>query len=273
MELRSVNGRYLEVKIRQPFGASVESRLRKRLERAFGRGRVDLSVSYQAPGGGELESFGVAEADVASVVDALRKVGEVAPELGVPNRLEVLEFLARRASKSGPVEPDPELLDGVLDQAVDAARKMRREEGKHLQVVLAELAAQLRDEVRAIESSLIGESERLHANLVSRFEELVSKREGELDEQRVAQELALLLQKGDVSEELARLESHFSQWSSVLGEEASAGQGKRLDFLTQELLREVTTIGSKITAHLGSARVIEAKAIIERMREQVQNVE
>jgi uncharacterized protein (TIGR00255 family) len=273
MELRSVNGRYLEVKIRQPFGASVESRLRKRLERAFGRGRVDLSVSYQASSGGELESFGVAAEDVASVVEALRSVADVAPQLGQPNQLEVLEFLIRRASKSGPAEPEGQLLESVLDDAVRAASAMRHEEGRHLHGVLSELAAQLQDEVRAIESSLIGESERLHANLVSRFEELLQRSDGEVDDQRVAQELALLLQKGDVSEELARLESHFSQWSSVLAEDASAGQGKRLDFLTQELLREVTTIGSKITAHLGSARVIEAKAIIERMREQVQNVE
>ena len=102
MELRSVNGRFLEVKIKQPFGASVESRLRKRLERAFGRGRVDLSVSYQPPGSSELESFGVAADEVTALIDALRRVSEVAPELSAPNQLDVLEFLARRTARSGP---------------------------------------------------------------------------------------------------------------------------------------------------------------------------
>jgi uncharacterized protein (TIGR00255 family) len=275
IEVRSVNARYLELKIRQPFGAAQESRLRKRLERSFGRGRVDVSVQYSAPTDGQLAAYGVAPSDFAELGAALSEIAKAAPDLTAPNQLEVLDFLMRRASRSEPATPDETVIDLVIDQAARAAKSMREQEGRHLQQVLAELAAQLRDEVHAIESSLIGEAERLEANLLARFADVLAKADVDVDvdEGRVAQELALLLQKGDVSEELARLESHFGQWSGILAEEPAAGQGKRLDFLTQEFLREVTTIGSKITAHLGSARVIEAKAIVERMREQVQNVE
>ena len=91
--------------------------------------------------------------------------------------------------------------------------------------------------------------------------------------ERVAQEVAVLVQRGDIEEELARLASHLVQFRGVLTAPAQVGQGKTLDFLSQELFREITTIGSKITSHAGSAAVIAAKATIERMREQVQNVE
>lgn len=274
IELRSVNARYLELKIRQPFGAAQESRLRKRLQRSFGRGRVDVSVHYELPSAGQLGGFGVSSQDMLALGAALSEIAKVQPGMGPPNQLEVLDFLMRKAARADPVVPPDELIDGVIDQAASAASRMRVKEGTHLQRVLAELAAKLHDEVHAIESSLLGEAERLHCGLMRRFEEVLGKMEaGSLDESRVAQELALVLQKGDVSEEFARLESHFAQWAGVLAEDPSAGQGKRLDFLSQEFLREVTTIGSKISAHLGSARVIEAKAIIERMREQVQNVE
>src|SRR5690606_39637737 len=96
---------------------------------------------------------------------------------------------------------------------------------------------------------------------------------GAIDRERIAQELALLVVRGDVSEELARITSHLGQARGLLGAPAEVGQGKTLDFLSQELLREVTTIGSKITSHAGSAVIIEAKGTIERIREQVQNVE
>jgi uncharacterized protein (TIGR00255 family) len=87
----------------------------------------------------------------------------------------------------------------------------------------------------------------------------------------VAQEVALLVAKADVAEELARIDSHLAQARAVLAESARTGQGKTLDFLSQELLREITTIGGKIQQ--GSAIVIEAKGIVGRIREQVQNVE
>ena len=94
-----------------------------------------------------------------------------------------------------------------------------------------------------------------------------------VDRERLAQEIALLVVRGDVSEELARIASHLEQARAVLAQPAQVGQGKTLDFLSQELNREVTTIGSKITSHAGSAVVIAAKGTIERIREQVQNVE
>jgi uncharacterized protein YicC (UPF0701 family) len=98
IEIRSVNGRYLELKIRQPFGGEVEARLRKRLERVFGRGRVDVSVAYESPAGGELGSLGIDADQIARLAQAMDELAEVQPQLTAPNQLEVLDFLMRRAS-------------------------------------------------------------------------------------------------------------------------------------------------------------------------------
>jgi len=94
-----------------------------------------------------------------------------------------------------------------------------------------------------------------------------------VDRDRVAQEIAIVVARGDVAEELARIASHLTQLRETLARPAAPGQGKTLEFVGQELLREITTIGSKITSHEGSRIVIEAKGSIERIREQVHNVE
>jgi len=93
------------------------------------------------------------------------------------------------------------------------------------------------------------------------------------DEVRIAQEVALLATKSDVSEELARIGSHLARFDETLAAPAAPGQGRTLEFVGQELVREVTTIGSKIGNHVAAALVIDAKGTLERIREQVQNVE
>ena len=93
------------------------------------------------------------------------------------------------------------------------------------------------------------------------------------DDARLHQEIALLASKADVAEELARLDMHLSRMDAVLSAPATVGQGRTLEFVAQELLREITTIGSKVVNHAAAARVIDAKGTIERIREQVSNVE
>ena len=118
------------------------------------------------------------------------------------------------------------------------------------------------------------EAERIGERVAARLAELTARAGApHLDSARVAQEVAVVLARGDVAEELARVGSHLGQLEGALNAPAAPGQGKTLDFLTQELHREYTTMGSKVTSHEGSRIVIEGKAIIERIREQVQNVE
>lgn len=285
VELRSVNARYLELKLRQPFGVAVEHRLRKRIEAALGRGRVDLSVRVEGAAVSEdaLGSAGVDRDQLASTLAALASLATEAAdaklELGPPSSLELLRFLLSSGASGGgraaEAPAPPAFIDELVGEALDALLGMRASEGQALAETLAALYAELEGQIAAVEASLVGEGERLRENLEQRAAALVERSElgAEIDPARISQEIALLLVRGDVSEELARIASHLDQARTILAAEASAGQGKTLDFLSQELLREVTTIGSKITSHGGSAVVIEAKRTIERIREQVQNVE
>lgn len=289
VELRSVNSRYLEVKIRQPFNVGVEHGLRKQLEARLGRGRVDLAVRLEGGSFDEatdpLAALGVEGERVSQVLAGLAALEAKGRDAGValspPTTLGLLKFVSASARNSGAAEAPtpPEFLTAVVDEALAGLTAMREREGAALAAELGRLYDELEAQVAGLRESLEGEGERLMTQHRERLAELLGVLDDggvaaqAIDGERVAAEVAVLIQRGDVSEELARIASHLEQARGVLAAEASVGQGKTLDFLGQELLREVTTIGSKITSHRGSALVIAAKRTIERLREQIQNVE
>ena len=279
VELRSVNQRFLEVKTRQPFGLAAEQDLRKATETRLGRGRVDVLVHLQ-PAGSDVAS-GLDRARLREVLVQLRDLSAHAAASGVAlapaNALDLLRFVthARPTAQAAdaPQEAPPELA-ALLTEALDALCLMREREGAALAEVLANLTDELTAHAATLRAGLAGEAERLHDRLAEKVTALcVRAGVSAPPPERIAQEVAALVQRGDIEEELARLASHLGQLRGVLAAPAQSGQGKTLDFLSQELFREITTIGSKITSHAGSAVVIAAKATVERMREQVQNVE
>jgi len=282
VELRSVNSRFLEIKLRQPFGVAVEHELRRGLEGRLGRGRVDISVRTE--GAGEvaddpLMALGVERSRVDPVLAALGTVADAAYQASLhvshPTSLDLLRFFISMGTPGvGESLAPPAFLAELVEEALVRLTKMRETEGEALAATLGALLDELEAQIGDAEQRLVGEPERLQDQLVARCDALLARVDaGAVDRDRLAQELALLVVRGDVSEELARIASHLDQARSILRAPAGTGQGKTLDFLSQELLREVTTIGSKITSHAGSAVVIEAKGTIERIREQVQNVE
>lgn len=284
VELRSVNQRFFEIKIRQSFGALAEQELRRGVEARLGRGRVELLVHLQPagagqPAGGGPEAVGLDRARVLEVLAQVREVEALARkaslEVAPVNALDVLRFLAASRSGSGDApQAAPAELAGLLTAALDALCVMREREGQALAQVLLALVDELAGHGETLRASLAGEAERLHDRLAEKIAALCARAGvSPPPPERLAQEVAALVQRGDIEEELARLASHLEQFRGVLAAPAQVGQGKTLDFLSQELFREITTIGSKITSHAGSAVVIAAKATVERMREQVQNVE
>lgn len=283
VEVRSVNARFLEVKLRQPFGNRTERVLRQRIEARLGRGRVELAVFVRRAAAGEedagaLESLGVEPARVREALAAVAQVEKLGAASGiavaVPSAVDVLRFLQHTARASSEPLEAPEFLPELVDEALEELVSFRRTEGQSLQAALSDLADELEASVGSLAAELPNERVRLTEKLSDRVAELCERLGSSAPEpERIVQEVALLVAKADIEEELARIGSHLGQVRAVLAAEASKGQGKTLDFLSQELLREVTTIGSKITSHTGSRVVIEAKGTIERIREQVQNVE
>ncbi len=285
VELRSVNSRFLELKIRQPFGVAVEHELRRAIEARLGRGRVDVSVRIE--GAGEvaddpLVAIGIDRGRIDPVLAALATLADAAYQASFqvshPTSLDLLRFLASSGTGKSPatelVDSAPPFLTELVDEAVMKLAGMRETEGQSLAATVAGLLDELEAQIGEVERSLVGERDRIYDQLVERCDALLARVDaGTVARDRLAQEVALLVVRGDVSEELARVASHLEQARALLQAPAEVGQGKTLDFLSQELSREVTTIGSKITSHPGSAVVIAAKGTIERIREQVQNVE
>ncbi len=287
VEARSVNGRFLEVKVRQPFGAAVEQQLRRRVEGRVGRGRVELAVHLRATVPEEfdrqdpLAALGVERGRVEQTIRAAAEVGRVAHSsvhLSQASALEILRFsqtIGRGPTPQQDAPPTPPpFLTEVVDEAVDGLCTFRDREGEALAVAIGQLAVDLASQVEQLEACLPPERERIVERVTTRLQELCVRLGTEtVDRERVAQEIAIMLVRGDVAEELARIASHLGQLRETVESPAAAGQGKTLEFVAQELLREITTIGSKITSHEGSRLVIEAKGTLERIREQVHNVE
>lgn len=284
VEARSVNGRFLEIKLRQPFGSALEAKLRTVVERHVGRGRVDVSIFVRRDATTEVDEdplvgLGLDVEKVAAVVSAAAKAERIAVDAGLevraPTSLEILRFCSSLRSAGSEDRPEaPPFLEALLGEAVQALVAFRTREGQALESTLRDLAEQLAAHTRSLGALLPLEAERIQERVSARLAELMARTGApQLEPARVAQEVAVVLARGDVAEELARVDSHLGQLEGALNAPAAAGQGKTLDFLTQELHREYTTMGSKVTSHEGSRIVIEGKAIIERIREQVQNVE
>lgn len=273
VEIRSVNHRHLQVKTRTPHELScldheLERAVRKRLE----RGSVTLVVTDTRTG-----AEGTAALDVAAARRYRDEVVSLAKELGmgVEPSLETLLTLPGvvRAQEQAfrPTKAFERRLLALVDQALEALLAMREKEGRAL-------AAALRKELTAI-GSLAGRIEKRmpavvrgrQRELVARLDELLGGKTGVTRPEDVAREVALLADRLDVAEELARLASHREQLRGLI--DAGGAIGRRLDFLVQELFRELNTIGAKCSDAKVAHWVVDAKAHGERLREQLQNVE
>ncbi len=268
-EARSVNGRGLDLRCRLPQGFdALEAAARKRLADAFARGNVNITLRIEratAP-----DAVRINEAVLADLVARARSLRESLPEAG----LSIDGLLAVRGVVE-PAEPSEDeaargaretALLASLDEAVAGLLAARREEGARLAVVLAE---QL-DEIDSLVASAEARPEAARARLETQLKTLLEERTG-LSEDRLAQELALLAVKADIGEELDRLRAHIAQARDLLTEEGAVG--RRLDFLTQEFNREANTLTSK-SGDIELTRIgLDLKVVIDRFREQVQNIE
>lgn len=270
--VRSLNHRYLDLTVHTPRRlAFLEPALKDLLTSRLQRGRVELALRATLERGSGDEVI-VARGLARSVVRGLR---ELQDELGLSGEVTLAD-VARVPGVLEVAEPtsagDPELGETLLElaaQALDGLDAMRHAEGQRLALELQGLlgeveAATLR--LRALTES--SRAARLQA-LVERGRALLD--ELGLDDARLYQELARLVDRGDVNEELQRLGSHAQQCRVLLAERGPVG--KRLDFLAQELMREANTLGSKAQSGTLVHEVVGLKAAIERWREQVQNVE
>jgi uncharacterized protein (TIGR00255 family) len=275
VEIRSVNHRHLDARVRVPrVLSSLEPELRTRIQARFDRGKFDCSIaspegSAPAP---KLEiDYGAARA----YLDAARRLTRTA---GARGELDVAGLLAL-PGVSRFVEPEvtPEAVreacNNALDLALDALGAMRQQEGESLCRDMQQRLATVLELASVLEGRAADVVQSVREKLKRRARQLESET-GLLDEARLHQEVTIAAERLDVTEEIVRLRSHVEQFQAALAG-AGPGQptGRRLDFLLQELSREANTIGSKGSDAPIAHTIVDLKTELERLREQVQNVE
>jgi uncharacterized protein (TIGR00255 family) len=266
-ELRSVNHRFLEAGFRLPDELrAAEGELRTRLARQVRRGKVDCTLSYRRP----QAAAAVLDVDPTALqrlMTAIEVVTRSVREPSTVNALDVLRWpgVLREEGASG--EQLLAVTYAVFDATLEDLVAARAREGARLRELLEQRCTSLEELVAVVRTRLPQMQTRVRARLDERLAELGAN----VDRERLEQELALLLQRLDVDEELERLSGHIEEVRRVIG--GSEPAGRRLDFLMQELNREANTLSSKSQDLETTRSAVDMKVLIEQMREQVQNAE
>ena len=282
VDVRTVNHRHLSTSLRLPAAwESLESVAAARIRAALGRGRVSLAARVVVGTGGDGGTGRGAEDDglrldrerVARAVEMLRRT---CADLGVDDRLDA-SALARlpgawRTEPGAPEElPSADDFAACVDEALGQVSAMRGEEGRRLEDALRRSLASIAATVDRIERLAPGRLVRQRDRLRERVGALAE--DVEVDEDRLAREVAYLATRWDVAEEVVRLRSHVELFGETLDSEEGRPAGKRLEFLAQEMGREANTIGAKANDADIAEAVVSIKEELERVREQAENVE
>jgi uncharacterized protein (TIGR00255 family) len=271
VEVRSLNHKFCEVKVRLPREVSLlETQIVKKVRDSLARGAVEVLVKRQVAGSAVASPV----VDLALARQYQQAFSSLAEELALAETPSIQDIITqpgvvRLGEPTVDLESAGRALDLALDQAVVGLLNMRQIEG-------SAIGAELRMRLELI-GKMVEEVDALSPQAVQQYQQRLAERVQELasgipvDPQRLAQEVAFLAERTDIAEELARLRSHLQQFRSLL--DSKEPVGRRMDFVVQEMHREVNTTGAKSQHPEISTRIVALKSELERMREQVQNVE
>ncbi len=272
VELASVNNRHLEINFSLSERLALERRLERRVRDRIERGKVDVLLHSDLLDRQD-HAVDVDEALVERYLELGRTLTERHPTLEetftVPALLSMEGVLSVR-ERPADVDAGEGLLTGALEGALDQLVEMRRREGERLRGDLADRIETIRQQLGSVRERFPESLREYRESLEGRMESLVTY---ESDEQRkrVQDEIKMYAEKRDISEEVVRIDSHLDQFEETLGSEGPCG--KRLEFLLQEIQREVNTVGAKADDAEISQRTVTIKSELEKCREQVRNVE
>jgi uncharacterized protein (TIGR00255 family) len=274
LEVRSVNSRYLEINLKGPRCLTAQEReVKATLQRLHRRGRIDVAVTRRAKDSTpsiERESWSQLDASVAAYTAACKRYGARGDGLAQFLGSIVLREGAVSEESSAVSEEESQLFIALVTQASQVLYGVREVEGRGLFSDVAQRVSVLERLREEISTLIAGAPARLRERLTERLAALAP--EVAADPERLALEVALLADRIDVSEELSRLGIHLTQFRKTLQGHVD-GVGRKLDFLTQEIGRELNTVASKAQDARVQGLVVDAKAELERIREQVQNIE
>ena len=272
VELKTVNNRFLDISLRLSGElASLESIVKRQIGNRLSRGRIEVNLSY------ERTTEIIYELNRPMIAGYLAAMKQMQSEFSLSGEPD-LNVIARLPNVVQPKKEElsEEFTVGIekaLDSALDDLEKMREVEGEMLHKELDFRLSEIENRLPSIESESDKVAEEYRVRLTKKVNDFLSKAELqiEIDQGRLAQEVAFLADRSDISEEIQRLKSHIEQFRQIMSDEKDVG--KRLDFLTQELNREANTIASKTNNLIVKENALAIKSEIEKIREQVQNVE
>lgn len=272
VEIKTVNNRFLDVNLRLPNELqTLEANVKRQIQTRLSRGRADVFVNYERTS--EI-AYELNRPLIAGYISALKQIQKEFALTGEPD----LNFIARlpNALQTKAEEVGEDFANGIeqaINLALDELEQMRETEGESLKKDINDLLSEIESHLPKIEAETANVADEYQKRLTKRITDLLAKSEAqiELDQARLAQEVAYLADRSDISEEITRLKSHIEQYRQIMDEEKEVG--KRLDFLTQELNREANTIASKTNNLVVKESALQIKSAIEKIREQIQNVE
>jgi uncharacterized protein (TIGR00255 family) len=272
VEIKTLNNRYLKASVKLfDMAAFLEEEVEKLLRENFQRGTVSCTV--RPSGGAAAQAADINWKVLGRYVDGFR---QFAREKGIEPALD-LGVMAQLPGVAGPTIPEeqqavigPAIL-AVVKQAIVKVNKMRAQEGIALAEDVFRNCKALSESTEKIRGRAPLVVQEYHERLRKRVDELLAVAKLNIDQETLAREVAIFADRADISEELARLTSHVAQFQETCRKEVQAG--RKLDFITQEMLREANTIGSKSADAMIAGAVVDIKCCIDRLKEQVQNVE
>lgn len=271
VQVRAVNGRYFELRLHAPREyQSLEAEIKKTVSRAIQRGTVDIYLNRSQAGGREVD----VEINLTLAKKYQKALSKVKKDLKISgpvtlNMLAAVPDIITVKPTTDSREEEFVLVLQTLEQALNKCNQERDREGLALKADLEKCL----DRLTVLRTEFSTLRDQVNKDMGQRFKERLEKLAlaVPVDENRLAQEVAIQIDRSDINEELQRLGEHIRAYQELLN--AKGNFGKKMDFYAQELLREVNTIGSKSQVARMTALVVEAKTIVERVREQVQNVE
>ena len=274
-EIKAVNSRFLEINIRSDhFSGVLEEAARQAIKESVHRGKLNVSLSFTPAAGGEAVEVSLNEPLLDAYISALSTVGKrkkVKGRIGISDLLSMPESFLSVQKKNISDEDMLPLVREAVTEAIGSLSAMREREGNNLKVDLKKRLAFLREKLAFLISRQDLETKAYEERLRLRMTKLLGAMGVELDETRLLEEVAIYSEKTDYTEEVVRFGSHLDQFEQML--DSSEPVGRKLDFLLQEINREVNTTASKASDTEVIDCVITIKTELEKIREQVQNIE
>lgn len=272
VEIKSLNSRYLDISTRLPQRLQdKELEVKEQVQKKVSRGKLNITVyvTESDSGGPSIRVDAEKVKGYTEILNTLREVSGINDPISIKDLSQFGDIFINEEEDEEVIERKWEVAEEALDQAIQSLMQMRTQEGTQLKNDLVERIEFIDNKLELITSETAGRAEDTRDKLLERITNLID--EDKIDPERLEQEVAILVDKMDVTEEIVRLRSHLKFFLEAVEQPEPAG--RRLNFLTQEINRELNTIGSKANNSDIAQHVVKCKEALEQIREQVQNVE